>query len=411
MTRPRLWALFPAAFLTALAEGVATVGWVFYARDQLGAAGTQVGWLTGLFTLVYTIFVTVLSRYYRRVRDPRFLLLPAALGMSLVSLVPAAGPGYGMLLGSTALYGALLAAVWPLAISWVSQDAEGEALSRRVGWFSVAWAPGIFAGPLVAGWSYERAVNAPFVLAAALLVAAAGVFALAPGRRGVSSRATAAESAAGGEHGGGDQPRLDRGIDVGRLRLLAWISAIAVFTTGGAVRALLPLWGIDDLALGQSEVGSLLLVRPAVMALLLPLLGQLRFWQFKRWPLGSAALAAATAVVLVPRIGPLAGVVAMLVITGAAAAMVAQSSLFHAISGAAGEQRAGRAALMESAIAGGLIVGSVGTGVLYDAGGAGLATTVVAVAVAAAALVVFLWRPRSKLGRGGHRVQEYQDAP
>lgn len=401
MNRPRLWALFLAAFLTAFAEGVVTVAWVFYARDQLGAAGIQVGWLTGLLNLVYTIFVVFFSRYYQRVTDPRYSLLPAALAMSLVCLVSAAGPGYATLFGAIAIYGVLVATVWPLAISWVSQDAEGEALSRRVGWFSIAWAPGIFAGPLVAGWFFERAVNAPFILAAALLIGAAGLFFFAGSRR---TSATTGHLDRERSEGEAAVPVGDAGKDAVQLRLIACIAAIAVFTTGGGARALLPLWGMDQLALGQSEVGALMLVRPAVMAVLLPILGQVRFWQFKRWPLWTSAFAAAGAVFMVPRIGHLVGVVAMLVVTGAAAAMVAQSSLFHAISGATRNQRAGRVAFMESAAGGGLIVGSVSTGVIYDFGGAGLASAAVAGAVSVAAVVVLALRQRGKLAPGGAHV-------
>ena len=112
------------------------------------------------------------------------------------------------------------------------------------------------------------------------------------------------------------------------------------------------------------------------------------------------------ALALVPRVGHLAAVVGLLVVAGAATAVVLQSAMFHGIAGSDSDRRAGRAAMTEMALSAGLIVGAVATGFLYEAGGAELATMSVAAAVAAAGLGMLLWRQggrsSGKLNGGNH---------
>jgi predicted MFS family arabinose efflux permease len=391
-----------------------TIAWVFYARDRLGSGGVEVGWLTAVFTLAYTLTVATLSRAYSRVADPRWMVVPACALIGLVMLFPLSNPEYLPLLLSTGIFGGLLAGLWPLMLSLVSHQAEGAELSRTMGTFSIAWAPGLFMGPFIGGWLYEREFTAPFVLAAILMFAAAALV-LGAARRGPAGHvpgqadpvaaavgnATAAAAAA-------PPPLLPPPLAVRKerasngessLRYVAWLAGIAIFATAGATRALLPLWGVDVLALGESGVGSLLLVRPALMALTVPLLGRASFWHFRRWPLVVATAVAALALAGLPHFEHLAVVVVLLMVLGASTAMAASSTMFHAMSGA-GRARAGRAALTEASIASGLIVGSVVTGVLYDAGGAVLAASVLAAVAAALAVAVALLLPRQGK-RGG----------
>jgi len=134
----------------------------------------SVAWHTGMIVGVYMIAVFVFAPFWGRVSD-RFGRRPVillGLGGCVLTLVTF-GLATNLWLAYLArgLGGALVSAVLPVALAYVSDTSAREVRARRFAWMTAATTLGFLVGPLLGGWlagaTVDDSFSTPFFVAAA----------------------------------------------------------------------------------------------------------------------------------------------------------------------------------------------------------------------------------------------------
>ena len=365
MPDKRLHRIIPASFLVSVAIGVVNLGMIFLIKSDYNAGPAVVGWFTALWAAAYFVGCVVFR--------PLARLIDASVSTVLMCFFSAALLAAQFLFPSLAgafvaysLYGLACALVWPRLMGWLVAGLEGHALSRASGSFSLSWSVGMTLSPFIAGALSERG-NAlgygrslPIHVGVALFVAT-GVFvlvtsSLAPAPRPVRepsgpATSTAATTVAAKDH---SSP----------LRYPAWIGLFAVYVLFSVLNNIFPVYAKDELALSESVIGLMLLIRAAVMATGFWVFGRLRFWQFKPvyLPLALAANIALDAAFIFIRTP--AGFVLGLALVGALQSFTYSLSIFYGSSGAVDRDK--RMSVHEAVLTAGQVLGSVGGGAAYQ---------------------------------------------
>mgnify|MGYP000330215377 CR=1 FL=1 len=162
--------LLLASFVVALS----TTGFIFavpfYILDKLGRTD-RVGLVVAIWTAGYIVSCLLAQQITRRI-SPRVVVTVATAGVgafiflfcltSTVQQMSIIAVGYGLCLGL----------FWAPLMGWLSGNAEGVALSRRLGLFNIAWSSSIVIAPLVAGYLVKHSLTLPFILMTSLMAVA-----------------------------------------------------------------------------------------------------------------------------------------------------------------------------------------------------------------------------------------------
>ncbi len=162
--------LLLASFVVALS----TTGFIFavpfYVMAKLGRTDV-VGQVVATWTFAY-IVSCLLAQSLARQLSPRVLVTLATAGVGVfvflfqftatVPQMSVVGLGYGLSLGL----------FWAPLMGWLSGDAEGVALSRRLGLFNLSWSSSVVIAPLLTGYLVRESIYRPFGIMAAVMAAA-----------------------------------------------------------------------------------------------------------------------------------------------------------------------------------------------------------------------------------------------
>ena len=353
MPDKRLLFILPCGFGISLAIGIVNLGMLFLIKESYGAGPALVGWFTALWAGAYFLGCIAFRPLSRRIdaATSAFLMgLISALVLAAQFLAPSLASAFA----ASTLYGFACALVWPRIMGWLATGLEGAALSRAYGTYNLSWSGGMTLAPYVAGLLSERDLNLPIYVGIALFFSL-GLYMLA-GRRIAPAPSGPAASAS---------PSAIRPQDRSTpLRYPAWIGLFAVYILYSVFNNIFPLYAKDELAMGESGIGLLLLLRAASMSLCFWIIGRLSFWQFKLGFL-PAALASSVALALgfIFVKSPL-GFVLGLTLLGLAQASAYSLSIFYGASGAPDRDK--RMSVHEAVLTAGQIVGSVGGGAAYQ---------------------------------------------
>lgn len=176
--------LMAAVFAVYVGYGIVLPVLPFLLERLLGdAARFSVAWHTGMIAAIYMFALFVGAPLWGRVSDlvgrrPVILLGLAGCVVALASFGLATNLWQAYL--ARGLGGALVSAVLPVALAYISDTSVPEARARRFAWMTAATTLGFLVGPLLGGWLtglrigvlVEEGVGGPF--SAPFLTAAAG---------------------------------------------------------------------------------------------------------------------------------------------------------------------------------------------------------------------------------------------
>ena len=347
--------LVPAAFLSVMGVATVVLGMNFFLREELGATGEEVGWFFALWSLSYVLGLFILQPLAARAR-PRLLATGASV---LVAAAYAMLPFCRSLTPAFVLYsftGFITGVYWPPLMGWLAQGLEGKALSRAMSWYNLAWSTGSSLGPLVAGLLGRYSLRLPlyvgtgFLLLATLILDTGGL--VVP--RDPGDKPTDAP------RGGGAPDHSTR------FRFPAWIGVFSGFAVLGVLAYIFPYSAREELHLSKLTIGVIVFCRSLFLSLAFVILGRSSFWHYRTWPtvasqVGLAALMAGAMFCRAP-----AALAVIFAAVGVLASYTYFSSMYY---GAAGSSRpTSRMALHEGLLSGGLMVGALGGGLLYQGG-------------------------------------------
>lgn len=275
---------------------------------------------------------------------------------SLFIVVPSMALAFGVYF----LYGLLTALFWPPMMTWLSAGLEGQELSKATNTFSLSWSSGGAIAPYVAGLLCELGLDIPIYVGIAIF-ALAGLVMASSGSLVPSPARTAGAEAAGPGSGGSTQV-ADHSTP---LRFPAWIGAFMIYAVLAVFSNIFPLFAKDELALSESRIGLLLLVRASFAAVGFWALGRFGFWHFRKRYIALGVLLLLLLDLAFVFVHAPAGFAVGLAALGLVQALCYNSSIFYGASGAV--DRARRMTIHEALLTAGQILGSIGGGMAYQA--------------------------------------------
>jgi MFS family permease len=347
--------IYPSAFLVAIGISIVELGIVFYIREVFGATPRQVGYFTALWSLWYVLGCLLISPLFGKVL-PRHLLMAATFFMSLLVLLTTLTRSFWQAHASFCIYAVAMSFFWPPIMGWLSRDAEGSMLGKRMSYFSISWSIGLIVGPLIAGVLSARSPELPLYAGSALFMAAcllivAGSSILPKVR---SDRVV-------------DRPgsELADHTDCSSFyRFSGWIGMFTTFVVIGVVISIFPLFAREELMIRKEIIGVLMQSRNFIATFVFIILGHATFWHFKIVPMVLGQVGLAIVVLALNFTGSPLILAILIALLGSFRALSYSNSFFHGVSGSV--NRSGRMAIHEALLAGGLIVGSIFAGELYQ---------------------------------------------
>lgn len=351
--------LIPTAFVGCLAMGIINLAMLFIVKERFHAGPQAVGVFTALSSVAYFLGCIVLKRFSDRI-GPRAAMSIMTLGtaglFSLFIVVPSMALAFGVYF----LYGLLTALFWPPMMTWLSAGLEGQELSKATNTFSLSWSSGGAIAPYVAGLLCELGLDIPIYVGIAIF-ALAGLVMASSGSLVPSPARTAGAEAAGPGSGGSTQV-ADHSTP---LRFPAWIGAFMIYAVLAVFSNIFPLFAKDELALSESRIGLLLLVRASFAAVGFWALGRFGFWHFRKRYIALGVLLLLLLDLAFVFVHAPAGFAVGLAALGLVQALCYNSSIFYGASGAV--DRARRMTIHEALLTAGQILGSIGGGMAYQA--------------------------------------------
>ena len=351
--------LIPTAFVGCLAMGIINLAMLFIVKERFHAGPQAVGVFTALSSVAYFLGCIVLKRFSDRI-GPRAAMSIMTLGtaglFSLFIVVPSMALAFGVYF----LYGLLTALFWPPMMTWLSAGLEGQELSKATNTFSLSWSSGGAIAPYVAGLLCELGLDIPIYVGIAIF-ALAGLVMASSGSLVPSPARTGGAEAAGTGSGGTTQV-ADHSTP---LRFPAWIGAFMIYAVLAVFSNIFPLFAKDELALSESRIGLLLLVRASFAAVGFWALGRFGFWHFRKRYIALGVFLLLLLDLAFVFVHAPAGFAVGLAALGLVQALCYNSSIFYGASGAV--DRARRMTIHEALLTAGQILGSIGGGMAYQA--------------------------------------------
>jgi DHA1 family multidrug resistance protein-like MFS transporter len=225
--------------------------------EQLGAGGTQLGWLISTYSLMQLICAPLWGMLSDHTgRKP--IIAIGVLGYAVTMFLFGLATEFWMLFVVRTLAGMLSSATMPTAMAYISDNAPESERSGGMGQLGAAMGAGIILGPLLGGLLSSRSLSLPFFVGAGLaLLSFLLVLILLPETRHLpTGRAEKPETTI---------PAIRQVIfsPAGPLLLLIFITGFGLANFQGIIG----LYAVDKFGFTTQQVGALWMVIGAVLIL------------------------------------------------------------------------------------------------------------------------------------------------
>ncbi len=175
-TQKNVWILSFTLLVVMLGYGMVMPVMPFLIT-QLGAGGTEMGWMTSSYALMQLIFAPLWGIASDRVGRKPILML-GILGYAVALLLFGLAKTFPMLFFARVLSGILSSATMPTAMAYIGDNAPEKERSGGMGKLGAAMGAGVVLGPLVGGWLSADSFSFPFFLGSGLAALALVLVAL-----------------------------------------------------------------------------------------------------------------------------------------------------------------------------------------------------------------------------------------
>jgi MFS family permease len=267
------------------------------------------------------------------------------------------------------VYGLCLGCVWAPLMGWLSGNAEGVVLSKRLGLFNIAWSTSIIIGPFAASYMVKHNIQLPFTVMAGVLVFAGLSVLAARHQQSVPSKSKGAfpttVTVAGAASARPDEPAVPEPVEpalmspfkVRYIRYLGWTGAFVGYMAIGLFRYQMPHLAktihMDEVIYGRVATALSLAITLAFFTT-----AHWSGWHGRtRWIFIPQAVLIAVAVLMTWTTGAWA-MAALMLAGGFSTGMLYANSVFYGSLGAAPAVRTRRMAIHEIWLNVGVIAGS-----------------------------------------------------
>lgn len=353
----KLWLISPASMLMAVALWQVNLGIVFFARDIFNVSPATIGLLLAISSITYGAGCLFVVPYFVHHIKPSTVLIIATLGLSISSFCMLLVQAIWYLFVLYALYGVFASLFWPTIMGWLSAGIEGLSLNRSLAIFNISFSIGNIISPYICGRLSESGTSIPlFVGGFAFLMIALGIYSF--------MKFVPVDSELFQCSGNSQIDSSQYESENSNIRYIAWCSLFVSFFCIGALNAVFPLAGQEELHLSKSLVGFSFLIRSLTMGITFAWLGMTSFWHFRFAPVIAGQLIGALAYLGLLQARTAYPVISCMGVIGCGVAMSYSASIYHGASGSGNKTR--RMSIHESIIAISSVVGSSIGGVIYQ---------------------------------------------
>lgn len=347
--------IYPSTFLVAIGIGLVILGMVFFVRDIFNATPAQVGFLSAVRSLSFIFGCTLLRPLFNRML-PRYLMITASFLMSLFAFFILFTKNFFFVYVFYGCFGCAMSLFWPTLMGWLSQDTEATKLGKVMSIYNLSWSLGTIISPFLAGFLSGIASDLPIYLGSGLFLLTSSL---------ITGASLALPKIRADVYTSHIKDRTARTSDKSTLlRFPAWVGLYTTYVVMGIIFSIFPVFARDELVFGKGLIGLLLQARAVAATIGFVLLGRIAFWHFRVFQMliGQLIMAAVLFFIRSTTSPLLLGT--LIAIIGACMSLSYFNSLFHGVSGSTNP--AGRMAVHESLVSGGLISGSSVGGLLYQ---------------------------------------------
>lgn len=355
--------LLLASFVVALA----TTGFIFavpfYVLEKIKRADA-VGLVVATWTMGYIVSCLLSQQFARRV-SPRVLVSGSTAGVGLFMLLFRFTADVPQMCLAAAGYGLSLGFFWAPLMGWLSGEAEGVSLSRRLGLFNISWSAAVVIAPLITSHLVKQSIELPFVATMGVMVV--GCLVAATTRHASGGPRTfpvempaepdeppgAARQMASAE----EEPAVLQPVKMRYIRYLGWFGAMVAYMAIAVFRFQMPhltkAIGMDEVTFGWVTMSLSLAITVGFFVL-----ARWTGWHGKaRWIFLPQIVLAGVAV-LMARSTTAWTLMPLMLAAGFCAAFLYANSVFYGSLGAPPAVRTRRMATHEVCLNIGVIVGS-----------------------------------------------------
>ncbi len=345
--------IYFSAFVTALSEGIVTLGIIFYIKDVYNASPGTIGWIGGMWAFFYFVGCLTLKPLLKILTPHRSMIISGilmAFFLFLVYLVK----NLTLLFVFYSLFGLSLSLFWPQAMGWMSTGFEGKILGKKIGLYNLSWSSGLILSPLISGALSQIKSSLPLVVSLLLfMVNSLIIFGFTRKKEHLGGYTQHQEPK--------EKPENDKSTP---LRYPAWIGLFSTYFTLGVIVNVFPIFARDSLLISKTTIGALLLIRSLSTTIVFILLGKFKFWHFnhKIILLGQVFLLISVIGMIFTRSIITTGI--LMILFGFIFALNYNLSIFHGVSGS--PHRAARMAIHEAILTLGIVSGSTAGGFILQ---------------------------------------------
>ncbi len=345
--------IYFSAFVTALSEGIVTLGIIFYIKDVYNASAGTIGWIGSMWAFFYFVGCLTLKPLLKILPPHRSMTISGIL-MAFFLLLTYLVRNLTLLFIFYSMFGLSLSLFWPQAMGWMSAGAEGKLLGKKIGFYNLSWSSGLILSPLISGALSQASSSLPLIVSLILFLLNSTVILLLIKKtkyRGENLQAQGSQETSAG----------DRSTP---LRYPAWIGLFSTYFTLGVIVNVFPIFARESLHISKTLIGTLLLIRSLSTTLIFIFLGKFKFWHFNPRViiLGQILLLTAVMGMIFTRNIVTTGI--LMLLFGIIFALNYNLSIFHGVSGSS--HRAARMAIHEAILTLGIVSGSTAGGFILQ---------------------------------------------
>ncbi len=338
--------IYLSAFVTALSEGIVTLGIIFYIKDTYNASEGTIGWIGGMWAFFYSIGCIGLKPLFKILTPHKSMILSGIL-MAIFLILIHQVRDLTLLFILYSLFGLSLSLFWPQAMGWMSLGHEGKVLGNKIGYYNLAWSSGLILSPLISGYLSQLNTSLPLAISALLFLINSVIIFIFTRRESYTEQHNQQQQS--------DTSNLqDRST---ALRYPSWIGLFSTYFVLGIIANIFPIFARETLQISKTTIGLLLLSRSLSTTVTFVLLGRFKFWHFNIKIIILGQLLLLISVILITYARNTAVIGLLMILFGLIFSLNYNLSIFHGASGST--NRAIRMAIHEAILTLGIVSGSI----------------------------------------------------
>ena len=347
--------IYSSAFLTALSEGILTLGIIFYSRDVFGSSPTTIGLLGGIWALTYFTGCIAFKPLLKLIR-PQFSMIISGLLMSLSVILILLSTRIETVFIFFGFFGLSLSLFWPQLMGWMSHGYEGKTLNRKISIYNLSWISGIIISPTICGFFSKINPALPLKVSSILFVSTSLFVFLS----NILIRDIRHDPYRDFHVANSTNQQLKETL----LRYPAWVGLFTTYLILGIVTNVFPVFAINELRLDKITIGNILLARGLGTAFAFIVLGKLTFWHFNKKTILLSQILLLLVIIFTMFLKNPYGLALIFTVFGLIFAFNYDESVFHGVTGS--KNRSTRMAIHEALLTLGIVTGSSTGGYLLQ---------------------------------------------